>query len=103
MFESSWAHHFFYLQIIYLLLIHNTITGKVGFLMSDMKDRVASFHEEVMHDADFTLSEAIAEAKRCLNCKVPQCRKGCPIENEIPQFIPCLDLGGFWRSSCAYL
>ena len=43
--------------------------------MSDMKDRVASFHEEVMHDADFTLSEAIAEAKRCLNCQsssVPQ-------------------------------
>ena len=25
--------------------------------MSDMKDRVASFHEEVMHDADFTLPE----------------------------------------------
>lgn len=63
--------------------------------MSDMKDRVASFHEEVMHDADFTLPEAIAEAKRCLNCKVPQCRKGCPIENEIPQFIHALTLGDF--------
>ena len=63
--------------------------------MSDMKDRVASFHEEVMHDADFTLAEAIAEAKRCLNCKVPQCRKGCPIENEIPQFIHALTQGDF--------
>ncbi|MCR5626883.1 MAG: dihydropyrimidine dehydrogenase, partial [Lachnospiraceae bacterium] len=22
---------------------------------------------------------AVAEAERCLNCKVPQCRKGCPV------------------------
>ena len=47
--------------------------------MSDTKNQLASFHEEVMHDADYTLAEAVAEAKRCLNCKVPQCRKGCPI------------------------
>ncbi|MDE7440033.1 MAG: NAD(P)-dependent oxidoreductase [Clostridia bacterium] len=29
----------------------------------------------------------IAEAKRCLNCKNPMCRKGCPISTPIPQFI----------------
>ncbi len=29
----------------------------------------------------------IDEAKRCLNCKVPQCRKGCPINTAIPQMI----------------
>lgn len=29
----------------------------------------------------------IAEAKRCLNCKNPSCRKGCPINTPIPQFI----------------
>lgn len=63
--------------------------------MSDTKNRLASFHEEVMHDADYTLAEAVAEAKRCLNCKVPQCRKGCPIENEIPQFIHAMTLGDF--------
>ena len=40
-------------------------------------------------------AEAVAEAKRCLNCKVPQCRKGCPIENEIPQFIHAMTLGDF--------
>ena len=38
--------------------------------MSDTKNQLASFHEEVMHDADYTLAEAVAEAKRCLNCKV---------------------------------
>ena len=27
------------------------------------------------------------EANRCLNCKVPQCQKGCPIQTPIPQVI----------------
>lgn len=29
----------------------------------------------------------IAEAKRCLNCKKPLCRTGCPINTDIPRFI----------------
>ena len=30
---------------------------------------------------------AVAEAERCLHCKVPQCRKGCPVSVDIPEFI----------------
>ena len=30
---------------------------------------------------------AVAEAGRCLHCKVPQCRKGCPVQVNIPEFI----------------
>ena len=44
-------------------------------------------------DEGFTLREAVAEAKKCLQCKVPSCRKGCPIENDIPQFIHALTMG----------
>ena len=44
-------------------------------------------------DEGFTMIEAIAEAKKCLQCKVPQCRKGCPIENDIPDFIHALSMG----------
>ena len=29
----------------------------------------------------------VNEARRCLNCKVPQCRKGCPIQTPIPDMI----------------
>ena len=29
----------------------------------------------------------IAEAKKCLNCKKPLCRTGCPINTPIPQMI----------------
>ena len=35
----------------------------------------------------FSTLEAIEEAKRCLHCKIPQCRKGCPIDNDIPDFV----------------
>lgn len=41
----------------------------------------------------YTMAEAIEEAQRCLNCKVPQCRKGCPIGNEIPDWINELKKG----------
>lgn len=61
--------------------------------MSDVKNPLYSFHEEPLHDGDYTFAEAVAEAKRCLNCKVPQCRKGCPVANEIPQFIQALAAG----------
>lgn len=61
--------------------------------MVESQNPLASFHEEPQHDKDYTFAEAVAEAKRCLNCKVPQCRKGCPIENEIPQFIHALIAG----------
>ena len=41
----------------------------------------------------FTLSEAITEAKRCLHCKKPSCVTGCPIGNNIPDFILELSKG----------
>ncbi len=44
---------------------------------------------------DFSITEAIAEAKRCLHCKVPSCQKGCPISNNIPEWIGALAKGNF--------
>ena len=41
----------------------------------------------------YTIKEAIDEAKRCLNCKNPSCKKECPIENDIPGFIHQLSMG----------
>lgn len=46
-----------------------------------------------MAENDYTMLEAIAEAKRCLHCKVPQCKKGCPISNDIPDWIHELSMG----------
>lgn len=43
----------------------------------------------------YTLAEAIKEAQRCLHCKVPGCKKGCPISNDIPDWIAEVTKGNF--------
>ena len=43
----------------------------------------------------YTLPEAVREAQRCLHCKVPACKKGCPISNDIPDWIAELAKGNF--------
>jgi glutamate synthase (NADPH/NADH) small chain len=48
------------------------------------KDRIHSFQEVAL---GFTEEEALVEASRCLNCKEPQCVKGCPVAVNIPAFI----------------
>ncbi|ODA41680.1 NAD(P)-dependent oxidoreductase [Desulfosporosinus sp. BG] len=59
-------------------------------------DKVLTFDEI---DEGFSIKEAIVEAKRCLNCPKPLCRTGCPIENEIPNFIQELAKGNFGGAS----
>ncbi len=49
--------------------------------------------EQEVDSTPFTMSEAITESKRCLNCKKPMCKTGCPIENDIPDFINQLSKG----------
>lgn len=39
---------------------------------------------------DFTKEEALEAGKKCLNCKRPFCKEGCPINNNIPDFIQAL-------------
>ncbi|MBO1266370.1 NAD(P)-dependent oxidoreductase [Proteiniclasticum sp. SCR006] len=46
-------------------------------------------------DQGYTMEQAVAEAKRCLNCKNPTCITGCPIENHIPEFIKEVSKGNF--------
>ncbi len=35
----------------------------------------------------YTKEQAIKEAKRCLDCRMPRCQAACPINNDIPRFI----------------
>lgn len=41
----------------------------------------------------YNLEEAKAEASRCLKCKNPQCRTGCPVEINIPAFVKEIEEG----------
>ena len=48
------------------------------------EERKSNFNE-VAHG--YTVEMAKEEADRCLQCKNPQCRKGCPVNIDIPEFI----------------
>lgn len=63
---------------------------------TEINQKELSFNEI---DQGFTIKEAIFEAKRCLNCPKPLCRGGCPIENEIPNFVQALAKGNIGEAS----
>jgi glutamate synthase (NADPH/NADH) small chain len=50
----------------------------------DPRLRIRNF-EEVSYC--YTPEEAVAEAKRCLQCRKPQCVAGCPVNVDIPAFL----------------
>lgn len=43
----------------------------------------------------YTEELALAKANRCLHCKVPHCREGCPVDIDIPAFIAKIKEGDF--------
>ena len=43
----------------------------------------------------YTAEDAVAEAKRCLQCKKPLCVSGCPVNVKIPEFIALVAEGKF--------
>ena len=43
----------------------------------------------------YTAEMAVNEAKRCLQCKQPQCTQGCPVNIRIPEFIAKVAEGDF--------
>jgi glutamate synthase (NADPH/NADH) small chain len=56
------------------------------------KVRARNF-EEVPHG--YTPELAMKEAQRCIQCKDPRCKQGCPVEIDIPQFIVKIKEGEF--------
>lgn len=56
----------------------------------DPKVRAVNF-DEVCYG--YNMEEALLEASRCLNCKIPRCVEGCPVNVKIPQFIARLAEG----------
>ncbi|MGP8049337.1 MAG: NADPH-dependent glutamate synthase [Desulfobaccales bacterium] len=43
----------------------------------------------------YTPEMAMMEAQRCIQCKDPRCKQGCPVEIDIPQFIVKIKEGEF--------
>lgn len=62
----------------------------------DPKVRAKNFNEVCL---GYNAEEAILEAQRCLNCKNPQCVKGCPVNVHIPEFIKYVAEGNFMEAA----
>ncbi|MCB9653715.1 MAG: NADPH-dependent glutamate synthase [Deltaproteobacteria bacterium] len=50
----------------------------------DAHERVESFQEV---NLGYATADALAEAERCIQCKIPTCIAGCPVSIDIPRFI----------------
>ena len=58
----------------------------------DPKVRATNFEEVCL---GYTPEQAMEETARCLNCKNPLCRQGCPVSVRIPEFISKVAAGEF--------
>ena len=68
------------------------IPNKNPMPAQDAVARAKNFSEVALGYAEAT---AIAEAKRCIQCKKEPCRQGCPVEVDIPAFIKLVADGDF--------
>jgi len=60
------------------------LKSQVPMPKRSVEERIRSFSEVAL---GYSEEEAIAEANRCLQCKVPRCVEGCPVNVDIPAFI----------------
>jgi len=78
--------------------------GKVtGFLEIDRRDRrYALASDRIRHYREFMLplsEEAVRDqAARCMDCGIPYCHNGCPVNNQIPDWND-LVYNGDWRQA----
>jgi glutamate synthase (NADPH/NADH) small chain len=56
----------------------------------DPRERAKNFNEVAK---GYSEADALAEADRCLNCKIPLCKTGCPVGVPIPEFIGLIKEG----------
>jgi glutamate synthase (NADPH) small chain len=82
--------------------------GKVtGFLEIDRRDRkYAPASDRIRHYREFLIplgEEATRDqAARCMNCGIPYCHNGCPVNNQIPDWND-LVYNGDWREALSNL
>jgi glutamate synthase (NADPH/NADH) small chain len=80
------------------------VTGFLEFERSDrhyapVEERVRNFHEFVV---PLPQTELRDQAARCMNCGVPYCHTGCPVNNQIPDWNDLVYLGD-WKEAARNL
>ena len=80
---------------------------ETGFLELDRKDRTyADPSERINHYKEFVIPHEAgalqAQASRCMNCGIPYCHNGCPVNNIIPDWNH-LTYEGNWQGALEVL
>ena len=72
-------------------------TSKIDLNRNDMPRQDPDVRRHNFSEVALGYNEALAvtEAKRCLQCKKPRCKTGCPVEIDIPDFISFIVKGDF--------
>jgi glutamate synthase (NADPH/NADH) small chain len=72
-------------------------TSKIDLNRNDMPRQDPDVRRHNFSEVALGYDEALAvtEAKRCLQCKKPRCKTGCPVEIDIPDFISFIVKGDF--------
>jgi glutamate synthase (NADPH) small chain len=79
--------------------------GKItGFLEFERNDRdYAPVEERIRHWREFVLPlpepETRRQAARCMNCGIPYCHTGCPVNNQIPDWNDLVYTGAWQEAS----
>ena len=82
--------------------------GKVtGFLEFERNDRdYEPVEQRIRHWREFVLplpeAETRQQAARCMNCGIPYCHTGCPVNNQIPDWNDLVYMGA-WEEACRNL
>jgi glutamate synthase (NADPH/NADH) small chain len=81
--------------------------NETGFLEIERQDRgYADPRERIRHYKEFTIPHSDEglqnQAARCMNCGIPYCHNGCPVNNQIPDWNH-LVYEGDWREALGNL
>ena len=84
---------------------HDDVMGKVtGFLEYERNDRdYEPVEERIRHWREFVLplpeADTRTQAARCMDCGIPYCHSGCPVNNQIPDWNDLVYRGNWQEAS----
>lgn len=84
------------LNSVYDLKLHRDAI-EVKVMSEERREELFQWKRE--GEQGFGIDEAIKEAQRCLRCPKPSCVTGCPIQNDIPDFIHAVAQGNIGEAA----
>ncbi len=80
--------------------LRNSVPGKDRVAHDRVKMNEIEPHERIKSqtcevNCGLTAEQAVIEAQRCLDCVIPTCVEGCPVNIDIPRFVKQIEAGNF--------